>query len=118
MAKEAAPKRFRPERPIFLSRDNTGYKSDAEVLLAIEKLRDRGWLCCFSAEKIKPFHLSFNIDSEFQEFKKDAKTLGIALVSPPITQEMIDDLEMESNTIIKPEPNKSSEDPHGKIHIE
>jgi len=118
MSKDTLPKRFRPERPIYLSKHNTGFKSEAEVLLGVERLRDRGWLCCYSAEKIKPIHLSFNDTAEFSEFKKDCSALSIKLVAPPITQEMIQDLDFESNVIIKPESNKSVEDPSGKIHIE
>ncbi len=44
-------KKFRPERPIYLNKENTGLKTEVEIELKVEELRSRGWLCVSSHEK-------------------------------------------------------------------
>lgn len=93
---EARKKKFHPERPIFLNEANTGKKTKAEVLLAVQQLRDMGWLCVYG-EKARPFHISFNDERMLSEFKKDAKNLGIALKAPIIKQDDLEELLAEDN---------------------
>lgn len=114
------PKRFIPERPIYLNEENTKLKTKIEVMLAVEKLRDAGYLCAYG-ELARPFHLSFNDDKQVNEFKKIAKNLGITLVSKVIQYEDIetlDVLEIAGQDIPGANATASSEDPNGKIHIE
>lgn len=113
-----APKKFRPERPIYLNEQNTGFKTKIEVIHAIEQLRDKGFLCCYG-EKSRPFHMSFNDEKEFQEFKKTCGNLKIKLESPVIKAEDIEELETEElETNVQAESTSSYEDPQGKVHIE
>lgn len=120
MAKQSViPGKFRPERPIYLNEQNTGFKTKVEVLHAIEQLRDNyAFLVCYG-EKSRPFHMSFNDEKEFQEFKKACKELSITLKTPTIMIEEIEELEVaEQETNIKEETTSSYEDSKGKIHIE
>lgn len=112
MAREPAPKVFRPERPIYLNEENTGFKTRDQVIVAIEELRDLNWLCAYN-ENTRPLHMSFNNVKEFAEFKKDCSKLSIKLKEPVIKE--LEDIE---KPIIEPESNTSYEDPSGKIHIE
>lgn len=120
MAKQSeTPKKFRPERPIYLNEQNTQFKHPDAVIEAVEKLRSRGWLCAYG-EKSRPFHMCFNAEPEFQEFKKDAESLGIKLKSPVLKADEIEELEQSDNdTGINPADlaTNSSEDPNGKVHI-
>lgn len=114
----SAPNKFRPERPILLNTENTGFKTEVEVVHAIEQLRDRGWLCTYS-EKLRPLHMSFNDEKELAQFKKDCDILKISLKKPPLK---IDDFEAQlaeddKNVILPPEPKESFEDPSGNVHI-
>lgn len=118
--KNETPTKFKPERPIILHESNTGFKTQDEVVFAIEKLREKGWLCTYG-EKLRPFHMSFNNEKEFQEFKKTCSQLSITLKSPIIKEDDI--LQMDSddalNEITKETTITSSyEDPDGKVHIE
>lgn len=100
--------RFKPERPIYLNKDNTGYKTEEQVIFAIEQLRDKGWLCAYS-ELSRPFHMSFNSEKEFQEFKKCAKDLGITLKATIIKQDELDLIdEKEANLTVDPTANSKS----------
>lgn len=109
--------KFRPERVVYLNEANTGYKSKAEVILAIEKLRSKCWLCAYS-EKVIPMHMSFSDVSEFAEFKKDANALGVKLTSPIIKPDDDFDLLLKDDPIIKPEPKRTAETSSGKIIVE
>lgn len=86
------PLKFRPERPIILSRENTSYKTDDELELAVEQLRDKHWLCkvCGPKEVIRPLHMSFDDVRQFTEFKRVAKDLGIKLKEPVIKSDEIE----------------------------
>lgn len=77
--KPLTPK-FRPERPIYLNKANTGLNRE-EVVIAVEALRALGWLCVVNEEIEKPIHLSFNNEKMFQEFKRSCKDLSIVLKS-------------------------------------
>ena len=108
-------KRFRPERPIYLSENNTGYKTQDEVIFAVEQLRDLGWLCAYN-ENHKPFHMSFNDELEFQQFKNDCQQLSITLKSPLIKQEDLETiLYNEKQTNIEPEAEETEETKTGGI---
>lgn len=95
--------RFRPELPIYLSTENIGVKTKDEVLFAIQQLRDLGWLCVYSEEVVRPFHMCFLDPKMFQEFKKDAQSLSIKLIEGLInTHEDLDrlaDQELEASNI-------------------
>lgn len=113
-----APKKFRPERPVILNLENTGFKTEDQVIYAVEQLREKGWLCTYN-EKVRPLHMSFNDEKEFSKFKKDCDILKIELKKPPLK---IDDFEAQlaeddKNVILPPEPKESFEDPSGKVHI-
>lgn len=111
--------KFKPERPIYLNESNTGFKTKIEVLFAIEKLRAKHWLCAYN-EKSRPFHMSFNDEKEFQDFKKDCKDLDIVLKSPIIKEEDIMDLDLEESKTgheAELELTSTSESPEGKIEI-
>lgn len=116
------PLKFRPERPIILSLDNTGYKTADELELAVEQLRGKHWLCKVKGEKesIRPLHMSFNDVKEFSEFKKHAKDLGIKLKEPTIKP---DDLEAEEVDlpVVDSVPDANLTDTYegtdGKVHI-
>lgn len=113
MSKSVAITRYRPERPIYLNEQNTDSKNKTIALYNVEQLRSLGWLCCYS-EQVRPLHLSFNDEREFQEFKRDCATLKIKLKSPVI----VPDEPFIDTPIIAPEPTESYEDPLGKLHIE
>lgn len=108
------PKKFRPERPVILNEQNTNFKTKIEVVHAVEKLRSLGWLCAYG-EKARPFHMSFNDEKEFQEFKKAASKLDVKLQSPIVKD---GDMEEMEDVIIAPEPTSSYEAPDGKVHID
>lgn len=116
-----APKKFRPERPIHLSRENTTCKTLDELTLAVEKLRSEGWLCKVD-EKIRPLHVCFNDVREFEEFKECAKHLGITLRSPleKSTDFAPEDFEVpvDGQTIAGAEVHSTEEDSHGRVHIQ
>lgn len=122
-AKEQLPKKFRGERPIYLNETNTGFKTAEEVILAVEQLRERNWLCAYSnpdEKKARPFHMSFNDEKDFAEFKKDASALNIVLKNPIIKS---DDMgEPEEEPIIKEtkadKAHSTYQDSKGRIHIE
>lgn len=116
MSEETQLPKFKPERPIYLNEQNTGFKTKAEVLVAIQKLRDAHWLCAYN-ESSRPFHMSFNNEKEFQQFKKCCKDLSITLKSPVYQPEEIEELELKENETVKAEPTSTFEDPMGKIHI-
>lgn len=110
--------KFKPERPIYLNEDNTGLKTKAEVLVAIAKLRDKHWLCAYG-EKVRPFHMSFNDENQFQEFKKCANDLDIKLKSPIIKDDDLEALEAEEKAgQVVPGANatNSYQDASGKTH--
>lgn len=111
-------KKFRPERPIYLNEDNTGLKTKAEVLVAIEKLRGKHWLCAYG-EKTRPFHMSFNDEAEFQAFKKCASDLDVKLKSPVIKDDDLEALEAQEKAgqkIPGAEATSSHQDASGKTH--
>lgn len=115
----AAPKKFRPERPIYLNTQNTKCKTQDQVLFAVEQLRDKYWLCAYG-ETSRPFHLSFNNVKELNEFKKDAESLGIKLRDQVIKTDDFGDISDENTEeapIIPEETKESYEDPDGKVHI-
>ena len=112
---ELPPKKFRPERPIYLHESNTGYKTQIEVLHAVERLRGEQWLCAYS-ENIKPFHLSFNNESEFQEFKKCCQELDVKLKAPILKPD--EDYSKDETVIVQPEPLATSESPEGVIEVQ
>lgn len=119
--KKDAPKKFRPERPIYLSLENTGFKHEDDLILGIEKLRDEGWLVCKLPEKARtrPFHMSFNTENDFQEFKSDASALGIQLKSPVIKDDDFEAIvaeEKNASAIVGAEDKDTYEDPDGKVH--
>lgn len=119
--KKEAPKKFRPERPIYLSLDNTNFKSSDELEVGIEKLRDEGWLCTKLPEKSKPrpFHMSFNDDNTYQEFKSDASALGINLKSAVIKDDDFEELvaaETEGQVIQGAEDKDTYEGTDAKVH--
>lgn len=109
--------KFRPERPIYLNEDNTGLKTKDEVIVAVEKLRLRGFLCAYS-EVSRPFHMSFNdVLGDFEDFKKAAAECGVKLKNPPA---VIDDADFDkaAEPEIKGAKAKASfEDTKGKVHI-
>lgn len=112
------PLKFKPERPIFLHESNTGFKTAIEVQEAVEKLRLRHWLCAYS-EKVRPFHMSFNNETQLRDFKKDCKDLGIVLKSPVISSDDIEALEEEDKKGVKVEGanDKSTyEGTDGRVH--
>lgn len=109
---QALPK-FKPERPIYLSTENTGFKTKEQVIEAVYKLRELHWLCSYG-ENIRPFHMSFNDEKQFAEFKKDANSLGITLKSPVQKMEDFDDFD---TPIIPAEPNETSQSPEGAIEV-
>lgn len=114
---EVLPK-FRPERPVHLSTENTGFKTQAEVILAVEKLRRKGWLCR-ADDSIRPLAHCFNIEAEFQEFKKCASDLGVTLKSPIIHADDIADFDAKTTKgLIIPgaEDHETVDDPSGKRH--
>lgn len=115
--KDAPLKRFRPERPICLSRVNTGLKTDDQVEELVEKLRDRGWLCVLKSAdiKLKSAHLSFNdVEKEFQAFKKDLASLGITLTGPVVSLDEAEELdEAEAAANSPAEPNATHETSDG-----
>lgn len=113
MSKAAAITRYRPERPIYINESNTDAKNKIGAIYYIEQLRSAGWLCCYS-EIVKPLHLSFDNELEFQEFKKSCEKLKIKLESPVIK---LDEIPQDA-PIIPPEPVSSYEDPLGIMHIE
>lgn len=113
---QSTPKKFRPERPIYLNEQNTSCKSKIEAIYAIEQLRGSGWLCCYS-ETSAPLHMSFNDMSEYNEFKQSCTKLKITLRESLIKTD--DDVPLIVDTpIIPPEPVESYEDSLGKLHIE
>ena len=105
---EAPMPRFRPDRPIYLNTENTGFKTADEVFLAVGKLRERHWLCVFNEKINKPFHLSFTSESELQEFKKTCAELKIVLKSPVIKADDLEEMEALENASIE-EPKSSVE---------
>lgn len=114
--------KFRPERPIYLNEENTGYKTKSEVVVAIEKLRAQHWLCSYN-ENSRPFHMSFNDGKEFQKFKKDAADLGVKLKAVVVKSD--DDIDFDApelpvagQVIPGAEANSSYQDSKGKVHIE
>lgn len=113
-------RRFRPERPIVLNEQNTNLKTKDEVILKIEDLRNEGWLCTYG-ERMRPFHMSFNDEKMFQEFKKDCSALNVTLKSPVIKSEDLEALEEEETkgTVIPgAEAVSTYEDPSGRVHIQ
>ena len=112
---ETLPK-FKPERPIYLNETNTGLKTKNEVLVVIANLRKIHWLCAYN-ENSRPFHMSFNDERMFQQFKKDCKSLNITLKSPIIHDEEVDALDELDNKTVEPEPTQTFEDPSGAIHV-
>lgn len=114
---EHLPK-FKPERPIYLNEEVTGFKTKDQVLAAIETLRGLHWLCAY-AEKARPFHMSFNDFRQFEEFKKTCNELGIVLKHKMITADELDELEAKDSAEDKlMTANSTVEDPDGHIHIE
>lgn len=110
------PKKFRPERPIYLNEQNTSCKSKIETIYCIEQLRALGWLCCYS-EASAPLHMAFNSMDEYSEFKQSCAKLKITLREALIKPD--DDIPLIVDTpIIPPEPIGSYEDVLGKLHIE
>lgn len=103
--------KFRPERPIFLGKENTSFRTKDEVLYAVQQLRDQGWLCVYS-EETKPYHLSFNDPLICNEFQKCASDLGVKLKVPSISDEGIRDFDEKKNTIIKEEPESEDTNIH------
>lgn len=84
--------KFKPSRPIYLNRENTGLKSEAEVIVAIEQLRSKQWLCTLAAEDVKTFfHLSFDDLTELAAFKKEAASLGIHFKADLILPDSFED---------------------------
>lgn len=117
----AAPIRFRPERPIYLNEQNTEFKTRDQVIFAVEKLRARNWLCVYDAEKMRPFHMSFNLEKELAEFKKDCENLDITLKAPLIKLEDIETLnssEMAGQTMPEATASDTHEDPDGSKYID
>lgn len=120
--KKSAPKKFRPERPIYLSLSNSGFKTEDELIFGIEKLRDEGWLVCKLPEKQspRPFHMSFNTENEFQEFKSDCLALGITLRSAVLKDDDFEAmLAADKAGEVVPGANDTDtyEDPEGKVHV-
>ena len=118
---EELPK-YRPERPILLNTENTGFKTKVQVLEAIEKLRamPHRWLCAWS-EKIRPLHFCFNSTKDFAEFKRSCKDLGIKLTEPVIAQSDIEALEVQekiATDTTEAEAESSIERPDGSIVLE
>lgn len=114
MAFDATPKTFRPERPIYLNEQNTNYKTKAEVIFAIEQLRDKGWLCTYG-QITRPYHLSFNDEKVLAQFKKCCKELGIKMATPSLSTNIDDEPIVE---IVPVESTSSYEDPSGDVHNE
>lgn len=119
--KEEAPKKFRPERPIYLGLQNTGFKTEDELEVAIEQLRSEGWLCTKLPEKAspRPFHMSFNTENDFQEFKGDCQALGISLKSKVISEDDFEAMvaaDKASPVIPGAEDKDTYEDPEGNVH--
>lgn len=117
MTDQETLKRFKPERPIYLHESNTGLKTKDEVLFAIQRLRDhpiQPWLCTYN-ENIRPLHMSFNNEKEFQEFKKHCKELSIPLKSPVLKDEefsISDDI-----SLVPEEPKSDYEGTDGRVRI-
>lgn len=119
--KKDAPKKFRPERPIYLSLENTGFSNDEDLILGIEKLRDEGWLVTKIGEKQKPrpFHMSFNTENDFQEFKSDCAALGIQLKSPIIKEDDFEALmsaDKKAELVPGADDKDTYEDADGNLH--
>lgn len=120
MSSDQKLQKFRPERPIYLNEQVTNFRTKDEVLEAIQRLRDRGWLCAYS-ENSRPFHMSFNDVKVFQEFKKSCKEESIKLHEPLIKPDDIEELiakDSEGQKMPDAVANSSSEAPDGRIHIE
>jgi hypothetical protein len=110
--------KFRPNRPIFVNENNLGVKTKIEALHAIEKLRSEGWLCTYN-ENIRPFHLSFDDESELAKFKATASKLKIQLVSQLIKPDSIDDFSsLDKPALIAPEAKSTHEDVNGRLKID
>lgn len=107
--------RFKPERPIYLHESNTGFKTKDQVIVAVEELRELGWLACYN-EKIRPIHMSFNDVREFTQFKKACGDLGVKLKEPIVKPDELEEL-MIDEPIVPVEPKSDYEDPSGKIHL-
>lgn len=97
MSEEQEQNKFKPERPIYLNEENTGLKTKAEVIFAIEKLRSKKWLCAYG-QKSRPFHMSFASEAMFQKFKKAAADLDINLKNPVIKEDEFDSIIQEGST--------------------
>jgi hypothetical protein len=128
MAKEKQKSlKFRPERPIVLSTENTGFRTEDELAEAVEKLRTAGWLATTTnphagkpGAKLRPLHMSFNDVREFQEFKKECSDFGIKLKEPLVKPEDLDEMEAEDTAgqvVPGADAKESYEDTSGKIHI-
>lgn len=119
--KKDAPKKFRPERPIYLSLENTGFKTEDELIVGIEKLRDEGWLVTKLPAKAspRPFHMSFNDENTFAEFKEDCQALGVDLKSKVISEDDFDAMvaaDKAGVTIPGAEDKDTYEDVDGNVH--
>ena len=123
MAKKSElPGKYRPERPVYLNEQNTGFKTKDEVLYAIERLRDLYQFLCTYAEKTRPFHLSFDKEQEFHEFKRACRELGVELKSPVLKEEDLLGLALQDDPqrefLQEANAKSSYEDVDGKVHIE
>lgn len=121
MSSNDKPLKFRPERPILLSKENTGYKTDDALEIGVESLRARRWLCrvCGPKESIRPLHMSFNDVKEFSEFKRDCKDLGVVLKEPTIKSEDIDQdpVDLPAQSVQGADEKETYEGTDGKTHI-
>lgn len=112
-------RKFKPERPISLSRNNTKYKTEDEVIYAVEQLRSKDWLCVYSPDSIKPIFLSFNDEKLLGQFKKDCEILGIELIQPTIQSEDFEELialeEKKITEVPGAEDKDTYEDSSGKV---
>jgi len=114
--------RFKPERPIYLNKSNTGLKTDIEVELKVEELRALGWLCACAPDKEPiPLHMSFNDETMLQAFKKDAKDIGVDIKNPEKIidtdfEEIFQKNDKKALEVPDAEEKSTYEDVKGKIH--
>lgn len=109
--------KFRPERPIYLNEQNTGYKTRAEVDVKVEELRSKGWLAQYNEKQIPP-HMSFDDETVFNEFKQACKELKITLRGKVQKPQDFDDLDAElEGTKVPGAEDKESAELDGKPQI-
>jgi hypothetical protein len=114
--------RFRPERPIYLNKENTNLKTDIEVELKVEELRDLGWLVVFAPDKKPvPLHICFNDEKTLSEFKKDCADLKVSIKAPTkLTEDDFLELQNEDKKALEipgAEEKNTYEDTQGKIRV-